>query len=80
MTQPRPRIVDTLNAFCKDSDAYLDRNSMLCCIAGTAGEPQISLPITGVVGLPVGLSLIGARGSDEMLIAFAQEVVRAVGA
>ena len=38
------------------------------------GAPQINLPLAEVDGLPVGLSLLGARGSDEMLIAFAREI------
>jgi amidase len=50
------------------------RISALTCIAGTTGAPQITLPLAEVDGLPVGLSLIGARGSDEMLIAFAREL------
>ena len=45
----------------------------LTCIAGTIGAPQINLPWAEVEGLPVGLSLMGAPGSDEMLIAFARE-------
>ncbi|HSF30036.1 MAG TPA: amidase [Candidatus Tectomicrobia bacterium] len=52
------------------------RISTLTCIAGTTGTPQINLPLGEVDGLPVGLSLLGARGADEMLIAFAREVVR----
>ena len=52
------------------------RNSALTCIAGTLGAPQINLPLTEVDGLPVGLSLLGPVGSDEMLIAFAREVTR----
>jgi amidase len=55
------------------------RISMLTCIAGTAGAPQFTLPLAAVDDLPVGLSLLGARGSDELLIAFAREVVEAVG-
>ena len=50
------------------------RITMLTCIAGSIGGPQISLPMAEVGGLPVGLSLIGARGSDERLIAFASEL------
>jgi amidase len=46
----------------------------LTCIAGTTGWPQISLPLAEVDGLPVGLSLIGARGADELLIGFAEEI------
>ena len=55
------------------------RIGLLTCIAGTIGGPQISLPLAEVDGLPVGLSLIGARGSDEMLIAFASEIAAACG-
>lgn len=50
------------------------RIGALTCIAGTTGCPQISLPLAEVDGLPVGLSLIGARGSDESLIALARQV------
>ena len=55
------------------------RISTLTCIAGTAGTPQISLPLAEVDGLPVGLSLIAARGADELLIAFAREVAQRLG-
>ena len=55
------------------------RNSALTCIAGTTGGPQINLPLAEVDGLPVGLSLMGARGSDEMLIGFARRVAREAG-
>jgi amidase len=50
------------------------RMSMLTCIAGTTGRPQINLPLTAVGGLPVGLSLLGARGDDEVLLAFARDL------
>jgi amidase len=54
--------------------ALRPRISTLTCIAGTTGTPQINLPLAEVGGLPVGLSLLGAWGSDEVLIAFAREV------
>ena len=47
---------------------------MLTCIAGTTGRPQINLPLTAVGELPVGLSLLGARGSEEVLLAFARDL------
>ena len=56
------------------------RNSALTCIAGTLGAPQISLPLGEVDGLPVGLSLLGARDSDEILLNFAGKVVAALDA
>ena len=45
----------------------------LTCIASTTGVPQISMPLAEVEGLPVGLSLIGAPGADELLIALARQ-------
>jgi len=47
------------------------KTSQLTCIAGTTGGPQISLPLTRVNGLPVGISLLGAPGDDETLIEIA---------
>ncbi len=55
------------------------RNSALTCIGGTLGAPQISLPLGEVDGLPVGLSLLGARGGDEMLFNFARKIEAALG-
>eukprot|EP00955_Chlamydomonas_euryale_P066192 359472-Chlamydomonas_euryale.AAC.1 len=43
----------------------------LTCVASIAGLPQATLPVASVDGLPVGLSLIGTRGSDEALLALA---------
>ncbi|MFV0243723.1 MAG: amidase [Qingshengfaniella sp.] len=41
--------------------------NLLCC-AGLAGLPQISLPLVRIDGLPLGLSLLGGRGSDVALL------------
>ena len=50
------------------------RIARLTCIGGMTGCPQINLPLAKVDGLPVGLSLMAARGSDETLMRFAVEV------
>jgi amidase len=50
----------------------VDRIVHLTCIAGLAGLPQISLPLANHCGVPVGLSLIGGRGSDSVLLALAK--------
>jgi amidase len=39
------------------------------CIASLAGLPQISLPFLTALGAPLGLSLIGAAGTDTTLLA-----------
>jgi amidase len=46
----------------------------LTTIAGMAGCPQISLPLCRVDGRPLGLSLIGPRGSDALLLAAARRI------
>lgn len=51
-----------------------ERIARLTCIGGMSGCPQINLPLATVDGLPVGLSLMGARGTDEMLMRFAVEL------
>jgi amidase len=54
--------------------AAVDRICELTCIAGLAGLPQISLPLGRADGIPVGLSLIGWRGSDATLLGLARRV------
>ena len=54
------------------------RLSRLTCIAGTTGRPQLSMPLGEVNGLPVGLSIMGDRGSDEALIGFARKIEAAL--
>jgi amidase len=49
-----------------------DRISCLCSHGGLTGVPQVSLPGAEVDGLPVGLSIVGGRGSDAMLVAVAR--------
>jgi amidase len=53
-------------------DPLRDRITCLCAQGGLAGHPQVNLPGATVDGLPVGLSIIGPRGSDATLIAVAR--------
>jgi amidase len=46
----------------------------LLCVAGLARLPQINLPLGKLHGCPIGLSLIGPRDSDMMLLAIAKSV------
>ncbi len=49
-----------------------DRISCLCSHGGLTGVPQVSLPGAEVDGLPIGLSIVGGRGSDATLVAVAR--------
>ncbi|MNO33017.1 Glutamyl-tRNA(Gln) amidotransferase subunit A [compost metagenome] len=58
--------------------AQLEQNRsgamMLSCIAGLAGLPQVTLPVTGPGGLPLGLSVIGGHGQDLHLLAWVRRI------
>ena len=53
---------------------FRERALGLLCIAGLGGLPQLSLPFGQIDGLPIGLSMIAARGNDELLLSIATEL------
>ena len=65
---PAPPVKQRLSVL----DPVRDRITCLCAQGGLAGHPQVSLPGATVDGLPVGLSIIGPRGSDASLVAVAR--------
>lgn len=52
-----------------------DRITCLCAHGGLTGVPQVSVPGSEVDGLPIGLSIVGGRGADAMLVAVARHLV-----
>ena len=66
----------------------LDRVRMatirLCCIAGLTGRPALSIPALTVAGpfggdAPLGLCLVGPRGSDVALVTLGEELAAHLG-
>ncbi len=55
----------------RELDEASTRIGYLCSFAGMASLPQVSLPLGEVDGKPVGISIIGWRGSDARLVAMA---------
>ncbi|MHA1190455.1 MAG: amidase [Alphaproteobacteria bacterium] len=55
----------------KTLQANRERALCILSIAGLCGLPQITLPLARIDNCPFGLSLIGPRGSDRSLVAFA---------
>lgn len=56
----------------------------LCCIAGLTGRPALSVPMLSAPGpfggdAPLGLCLVGPRGSDVALIALGEKLAAALG-
>jgi amidase len=50
-------------------ERFRQRALTLLCPAGLAGLPQVSLPMLRHRGCPLGISLVGPRGSDRSLLA-----------
>ena len=59
-------------------DPLRDRITCLCAHGGLTGVPQVSLPLATVDGLPIGLSILGPRGSDATLVAVARALEASV--
>jgi amidase len=56
---------------------YRNRAIRMLCVAGLAGLPQLSLPLAGHSGAPMGLSLLGPAGSDRALVMLAERLAAA---
>lgn len=65
-------IAPLLNASATDTVVFRERALAMLCIAGLGGLPQVSLPFATLNGAPLGLSLIAARGNDELLLSVAE--------
>ncbi|MFO1027648.1 MAG: amidase [Acetobacteraceae bacterium] len=60
-------------------DPLRDRITCLCAQGGLTGVPQVNLPGATVDGAPVGLSIIGGRGTDATLITVARSMAAGSG-
>ncbi len=54
--------------------AFRERALAILCISGLSGLPQVSLPLAEFEGCPLGISLIGPRGSDRALVELAAAI------
>ncbi|MCB1544080.1 MAG: amidase, partial [Rhodoblastus sp.] len=61
---PAPRLDSTAAEF----ETYRDNAMAFLCPAGLAGLPQLVLPAGEVDGAPLGISILGPRGSDRSLL------------
>jgi amidase len=74
-----PSIAPRLDQKEDELESFRVRVMRLTCMAGLAGLPQMNLPAGTVSGCPVGLSLIGWPGSDEVLLDLTKSLARYCG-
>jgi amidase len=66
-----PCIAPPVDASAEALESMRESAMRLICIAGLAGLPQVTIPAGSISGCPVGLSFIGWRGGDEVLLELA---------
>ena len=69
-----PDVAPPRGAAQQSLEAFRARALELTSIAGLASLPQITLPMARIAGAPLGLSLVGARGADAMLLALGRDI------
>jgi amidase len=69
-----PDIAPLLRLPPAETVAFRERALAMLCIAGLGGLPQVNLPFGTLNGCPIGLSMIAARGNDEMLLDIASRL------
>lgn len=67
---PAPRLAASEAEF----DAYRHEAMVFLCPSGLAGVPQLTLPAGSHEGGPVGISLLGSKGSDRALLEIARQL------
>jgi amidase len=70
-----PDIAPPKNCPHEQTTAFRERAMGMLCISGIGRLPQVSLPLAMLNGCPLGLSIVAARGNDEMLLAVAKQIV-----
>ena len=70
-----PDIAPLLNCPHEQTIAFRERAMGMLCISGIGRLPQVSLPLATANGCPLGISMVAARGNDEILLAVARQIV-----
>jgi amidase len=71
-----PGIAPRLDSNAAELVEHRTRVLGMTALAGLSGLPQVTLPLAQYQGCPLGLSLIGPRGGDAMLLSLAVSLTR----
>ncbi|MGO4664644.1 amidase [Bosea sp. 2RAB26] len=72
-----PDIAPLVSATEGELEDFRNRALRLLCLSGLSGFPQVTIPAAQRDAAPLGLSLIGPKGSDKSLVHFAVKFERA---
>ncbi len=75
-----PSIAPSVETSADELESFRVRVMRLVCMGSISGLPQVSIPVGTVDGAPIGLSFLGWRGGDEVLLQLASTVAPLVGA
>lgn len=70
-----PGIAPLIDTPLSDLENFRGRAMSLLCISSLTRLPQMTLPMISFEGCPLGISMIGPAGADEMLIEVAQQII-----
>lgn len=73
-----PDIAPLRSAAAETLEDYRTAAAHALCLTPLSGFPQLSLPLSGRAGAPLGISLLGPKGSDRSLIAVAESLMTAL--
>lgn len=71
-----PDVAPLIDAEESSLEDYRVKAQQMLCLSGLCGLPQISLPLASRLGAPLGLSLMGPRGSDMKLVSVARSLMQ----
>ena len=71
-----PVIAPLISTPANELETFRQNTMALTCISGLTGVPQITMPVSEYSGCPIGLSIIGKRRTDKMLLKLASEITR----
>lgn len=69
-----PEIAPVVDRPLAEAEAYRGKVMSLLSLSVLARTPQLSLPLVTLDGCPLGISIMGAQGTDEMLISAAGKI------
>jgi amidase len=69
-----PVIAPSVATPAAELETFRQNTMALTCISGLTGLPQVTMPVAEVSNCPIGLSMIGKKHSDKMLLHLSYEL------